>query len=121
MKMNKLIEDETLVLLPRLAREIGLNESIVLHRLYVHLQISTTIFFGGRNWFEQTYEGWKEVFPFWSISTIKRTFLSLRKKGFILIEQHGKHHYDRTNWYSICEGRLRNKLLRHDQVQDDVL
>ena len=68
MKMNKLIEDETLVLLPRLAREIGLNESIVLHRLYVHLQISTTIFFGGRELVSnKRMKDGKKLFPFFLV------------------------------------------------------
>lgn len=90
-----------------IAKEFGLNESIVLEELYVRIQ-QKGIPLNGKVWIECTYEKWQEVFPFWSISTIKRTFSSLKKQGLILMEQHGKHRYDRTNWYAFT-----NEGMRH--------
>ncbi|MBP1913988.1 hypothetical protein [Lederbergia galactosidilytica] len=85
-----------------LATTIGLNESIVLERLYKHVEKEGTPL-NGHVWMERTYEEWREDFPFWSIATIKRIFTSLKKQGLILIEQHGKHRYDRTNWYALAQ------------------
>lgn len=88
-----------------LAKTIGLNESIVLGTLYERVEKEGTPL-NGREWVERTYEEWQEDFPFWSIATIKRIFSSLKKQGLIVMEQHGKHHYDRTNWYAPSdEGR----------------
>ncbi len=120
MTNNKLIEDETLIILPELALEIGLNESIVLQQLSVELQKRSTIL-DGKRWFQQTYVEWQEVFPFWSASTIKRIFLSLQKQGLVLIEQHSKHRYDRTNWYAICEEKLQPLVPNKEEIINDVI
>ena len=120
MTNNKLIKDETLIILPELALEIGLNESIVLQQLSVELQKRSTIL-DGKRWFQQTYVEWQEVFPFWSASTIKRIFLSLQKQGLVLIEQHGKHRYDRTNWYAICEEKLQPLVPNKEEIINDVI
>ncbi len=85
-----------------LAQTIGLNESMVLEKLYEQVEKAGAPL-NGRMWIERTYETWQEDFPFWSIATIKRTFSSLKKQGLIRIEQHGKHRYDRTNWYALSE------------------
>lgn len=88
-----------------LAKTIGLNESIVLETLYERVEKEGTPL-NGRVWIERTYREWQEDFPFWSIATIKRIFSSLKKQGLIVMEQHGKHRYDRTNWYALSdEGR----------------
>ena len=105
--MMKNIENETMNFLPILALEIGLNESIALQQLYMRLQTSNTVM-DGKRWFQHTYVEWQEIFPFWSVSTIKKIFSSLQKKGIIIVEQHGKRRYDRTNWYTICEDTLQD-------------
>ncbi|GIN74228.1 hypothetical protein J14TS2_47030 [Bacillus sp. J14TS2] len=85
-----------------LAKTIGLNESIVLEKLNERVEKEGTPL-DGRVWIERTYEEWQEDFSFWSIATIKRTFASLKRQGLIQMEQHGKHRYDRTNWYTLSE------------------
>ncbi len=111
--MKKAFENGSLEIVPALALEIGLNESIVLQQLFIHVQKGSTIL-DGKQWLQKTYEEWQNIFPFWSISTIKRIFSSLQKKGMVLIEQHGKHQYNRTNWYAISEDALQIILLDED-------
>lgn len=93
---------EKIIFGKELAKTIGLNESIVVEKLYEHVEKAGTPL-NGQVWIERTYEDWQEDFPFWSITTIKRIFASLKKQGLILIEQHGKHCYDRTNWYALSK------------------
>ncbi len=93
---------EKIIFGKELAKTIGLNESIVVEKLYEHVKKAGTPL-NGQVWVERTYGVWQEDFPFWSITTIKRIFVSLKKQGLILIEQHGKHRYDRTNWYALSK------------------
>lgn len=103
--MTKVIGNGKLEFITELALEIGLNESIVLQQLFIGVQKSNTIL-GGNRWIKHTYDDWQKVFPFWSISTIKRALVSLQEKGYILVEQHGRQNYDRTNWYTVVEDQL---------------
>ncbi|WP_062107405.1 hypothetical protein [Bacillus niameyensis] len=99
---NQISHVEFLEISPELAVKIGLNESIILKQLTILID-TYGILMDGVHWVAITYNEWQEIFPFWSTSTIKRIFTSLEKMGLIKIEQHGKHRYDRTNWYCICE------------------
>lgn len=60
-----------------MAREIGLNESIVLNQLYYCQKKSK------HSWICSPYAEWKKQLCFWSNRTIQRVFLSLEKKGII--------------------------------------
>jgi uncharacterized phage protein (TIGR02220 family) len=55
----------------------------------------------GKNWVYNTYEDWQEQFPFWSISTIKRTFHSLEKLGIVVSDNWNTLKLDKTKWYTI--------------------
>jgi len=112
--MSKLLLDEKpLVILPQLARQIGLNEAIVLQQIHYwmqHPELGKT--HEGRKWIRNTYDQWAENFPF-SKSTTRRTLDSLRESGLVLVENLNQHAYDQTNWYTIDYDRLSN-LSRPD-------
>lgn len=99
--MSKLLINEyPLIILPSLATRIGLNESVVLQQ--VHFWISKEQNFkNGRYWVYNTYEEWAEQFPFWSESTVRRTFNKLEKDGLLISDNFNKLKIDRTKWYSI--------------------
>lgn len=110
-----LIPDYTLQILPDLAVEIGLNEAIVLQQVHYWLLPSRGVgkIVDGRRWVYNTYEKWKENFPFWSVPTIKRTISSLEKQG--LLESRSDlngHASDRTKWYTI---NYEHPVLQADQ------
>ncbi|MBS4198117.1 hypothetical protein KHA93_00395 [Bacillus sp. FJAT-49732] len=115
-RMNKI---DRLELSPNLAIKIGLNESIVFQQLAKCID-DNGILLDGERWVSMTYEQWQEIFPFWSTTTIKRIFTSLHKMGFIKIEQHGKHRYDRTNWYCICNTKKKEFFLKNEKNLENI-
>ncbi|MEJ9210095.1 DnaD domain protein [Bacillus smithii] len=99
--MSRLLLDEKpLIILPSLAEKVGLNEAIILQQLHYWLQQSTNIR-DGYKWVYNTYDDWKEQFPFWSKSTIRRTITRLENSGLIIVGNYNKLKIDNTKWYRI--------------------
>ena len=62
-------------------------------------------------WIYNTNEQWLEQFPFWSESTLKRTFTRLKQLGVLKVEQLNKSQRDMTNYYTInYESELLNEV-----------
>lgn len=103
--MSKLlIHDYPLMVSPRLAKAIGLNEAIVLQQVHYWLGASKT-FRDGKPWVYNTFDAWQqENFYFWSISTVKRTVASLEDRGLLVSRKFGKGKGDHTKWYTIDYG-----------------
>lgn len=102
---NLLIQEEPLLVLPRLAEAIGLNEAIVLQQIHYWVNKSDHIH-DGRKWVYNTYEGWQEQFKFWSTRTIRRTLNSLEKSELLVIGNFNKRGFDKTKWYTINYDKL---------------
>ena len=99
--MSKFILDEKpLIVLPSLAKAIGLNEAIILQQLHYWLQESNNIR-DGYKWVYNTYEDWQKQFPFWSKNTIIRAIKSLEKKGLVVVGNYNRMKIDNTKWYRI--------------------
>ena len=97
-----LISEQPLILLPTLAKVIGLNEAIVLQKLHELLnEIDATFEEEGYNWVRSNYEQWREHFPFWCERTIVGIFLRLEKAGVIISEQFDKGYWDHSKYYRI--------------------
>jgi hypothetical protein len=88
---------------PDLAKEIGLNESILLLQLEYWIRISTTDEREGRRWTYQSTRDIQAFFPFWSVATIQRAIQSLVKKKLIHVGNFNKYKYDKTRWFAINE------------------
>ena len=73
-------EANMLYVYPSLAMNIGFNEALVAHRLYC-LTYDSEKTIG--QWIMFSTKQWEEEFPFWSKSTIQRTFQSLKDGGII--------------------------------------
>jgi len=102
---NLLINEEPLQVLPGLAKAIGLNEAIILQQIHYWLKRSDKKH-EGRTWTYNSYPEWKKQFPFWSESSIKRTFQSLEQKGLLITGNFNRMAIDRTKWYTINYSRL---------------
>jgi hypothetical protein len=90
------------VISPDLAYSIGLAEAIVLQQVHYWLKETTSgMEHDGARWIYNTSEQWLEQFPFWSESTLKRTFTNLKKLGLLRIEQLNQSQRDMTNFYTI--------------------
>jgi len=99
--MKSLIDDYPLLVLPNLAKAIGLNEAIFLQQL--HYWLNTSIHtFEGQRWIYNTASAWAEQFPFWSEKTIRRTVNKLKEQNLIeTTPRFNKKNYDKTNWFTI--------------------
>ena len=91
-----LVPEPPLLVLPKLAAKIGLNEAIALNQLHFW-----TVRRKNREdgWIYNTLASWREQFPFWSEDTIKRTWASLKKQGLVDVQQ--RRGSDRTNSYRV--------------------
>lgn len=116
--MSKLLlDDEPLVILPKLAAAIGLNEAIILQQLHYWLEKSKNVRDGFR-WVYNTYEEWQKQFPFWSESTIKRTIKKLEGQHLIIVGKYNKLKIDNTKWYRI-DYEVLQKIENNTTGQND--
>lgn len=119
MKAHWLFTKHPIVIDDELACVIGINEAIVIQKLNYWLHSKSAKFIDGRMWIYNTYANWrKDSFPFFSISTIRRTFTNLEKQGLVLTGNFNRAGFDKTKWYSIDEERL-NELMSSASVQNE--
>jgi hypothetical protein len=113
---NLLLDEHPLLIMPKLATVIGLNESIVLQQIHYWTEInkkSGNNYKDGYYWTFNSAPNWNLQFPFWGIATIKRIFASLESKGLLVTSNYNKLKFDRTKWYRIDYNRL-------DALQNDL-
>ena|SRR5690625_145506 len=108
---NLLIDENPLIVLPSLAKKIGLNEAIILQQIHFWINKKKN-YRDGNYWVYNTYNGWSKQFPFWSVSTIRRSLKNLEKMGLIVTANYNKDLYDKTKWYSIDYDGLVNLTRR---------
>ncbi|CUK81649.1 conserved phage C-terminal domain-containing protein [Listeria monocytogenes] len=115
---NLLINDYPLQVLPALAREIGLNEAIVLQQIHYWLNKKQNLI-DGKYWTYGSAKKWQEEnFSFWSMNTVKRAFTSLKEQGLLITANYNKRKFDKTVWYSIDYERL--NLVSRRLVQSEL-
>ena len=110
-----LINEPPLQVLPSLAKEIGLNEAIMLQQMHYWLLKSSNEFTGVK-WFYKTLEEWQTEFPFWSAMTIRRTLGSLEKQKIIKIGNFNKKKFDKTKWFTIDYQRVNRRCVQNEQT-----
>lgn len=114
--MSRLLIDEPpLQVLPSLARELGLNEAIMLQQMHYWL-IKSSHEFEGVKWFYKTLEDWQIEFPFWSTMTIRRTLTNLEKQKVIRIGNFNKKKFDKTKWYTIEYQCVNRRCVQYEQT-----
>ncbi len=110
---SRLLYDERpLVLIPELARLLknepgfsGIDEALVLQQVHYWVVLNQR---ANRNeqdgffWTYNTFNQWAEQFSaLWSVSTLKRIFARLEKRGFLISGRFNKSNIDRTKWYRV--------------------
>ena len=119
--MSKLlIDDYPIQVLPKLAKEIGLNEAIVLQQMHYWLNMSKHDY-DGKKWIYNSYTKWVLQFPFWSESTVKRTIGSLEKQKLLHVGNYNKAGFDKTKWYSINYEELDKRVNRPSGQNDPTV
>lgn len=102
-----LINEPPLLVLPSLAKAIGLNDAIITQQLHYWLENPKAgVERDGFKWVFNTYDEWQENFPFWSTSTIKRTFLELEEKGVVISAQMDAKSRDMRKYYRLNYEKL---------------
>lgn len=109
MSNNFLFDQNPLVIQPKLAECIGLNEAIILQQMNYWLKKSDK-YFDGHVWIYNTYKTWNDQFPFFSISTIRRTISNLEKEKIVITGNYNKAGFDKTKWYTIDNDVLTAKI-----------
>lgn len=122
-----LFVERPLVVNPRLAVEIGLNEAIVLQQIKYWTERSE-FKKDASTWVFKTTEDWEEEFPFWSKPTIRRVLKSLEEKGLILTQKlHGhffKQSSNQTLWYALnlvtmpCDQNEQIEVTKRENASD---
>jgi hypothetical protein len=114
-----LINEPPLQVLPSLAVAVGLNEAIILQQMHFWLLRSTHVV-DGIPWVYNTYEEWREQFPFWSAITIQRAILALEGVGVVeSTTRFNRNPIDKSKWYTINHTRL-NELTSPATHQNDM-
>lgn len=102
-----LINENPLMVLPTLAKEIGLNEAIILQQIHYWLDARINQNFKeGKNWVYNSYSKWQEQFSFFSEITIRRSIKSLEKQGFLISKRFNLSSFNKTKWYTINYDKL---------------
>ena len=84
MENNRLIIPEyPLLISPGLANKLGLKEAIFLQQLHLYFTQKCHIIFNSKNWVCISCLEWQSQLPFWSLATIKRIIMKLKKRGII--------------------------------------
>ena len=86
---------------PALAKEIGLNESLILLQIEFWISISNNERDGKRWTYQSVRDMQEKSFSFWSISTINRAVNKLIDEGYIIEGNFNKIKYDKTRWFAL--------------------
>lgn len=120
---NLLLDEHPLLVMPRLATLIGLNEAIVLQQVHYWLKAKENDqqdYIDGHYWVYNTYKQWQKQFPFWHLNTIQRTFTSLEKNGLLISANYNNAGFDKTKWYTISYPALNNLAPSHQNGMLDT-
>lgn len=116
--MSKLLINESPILvLPTLAKKIGLNQALFIQQLHYWLADSKHTY-DGYQWVYNTYEDWHRQFPFWSTSTIRRIIGKLEREGLIVSGNYNRFKMDKTKWYRINYEYLESLMDEDTQLSD---
>lgn len=121
--MNLLINEPPLQVLPSLAKQIGLNDAIILQQMHYWI-IRSEHYHDGRRWIYNSVRAWVEQFPFWSAKTIQRTIDRLVDNEYVYEGNYNKLAMDQTKWYSINYEKLNacnDAFGQNDQMQLDKM
>lgn len=102
--MNKigsiLLDEQPLVVVPKLAQILGLNEAIILQQIHYWINKGNEIH-DGKSWVYNSVKEWQEQFCFMGEKTIRRVLDNLIEQGLLVKGNYNKRKFDRTTWYTI--------------------
>lgn len=93
-------------IIPSLAKEIGLNESIVLMQLAFWISNSKNVRENTYWTYNSLRDMQRDYFSYWGVETLRRTIKNLQKKGYILVRHFNKRKGDNTQWFALVPDKL---------------
>ena len=111
-----------LCILPKLAAEIGLNESLVLRQIIFWIKNSNNLR-DGEYWTFQSLRGMKKkAFDFWGVNTINRAVKKLEAHGLIKVtDEYNARKGDKTRWFTLIpEGIAKLSSVEIRAITDEV-
>ena len=118
-----LFDEQPILTNKALARELGLNEALVLQQINYWIEINKK---SGNNYHDGKYStynsirAWQEKdFDYLSVDTVKRTFSKLEKAGYLLVGNYNKDPRDKTKWYTINDNKLEELYLELNQRKQE--
>ena len=102
-----LLDERLLVLLPSLAKAVGVNGAVVIQQLHFYrADTHNGRVHDGERWILKSYDDWqRDDFPFWSAVTIRRIFRALEKRKLVISCQ-PEGRFSRRKYYRIDYGGL---------------
>ncbi len=99
---NLLINDYPLMVLPKLAARIGLEEAVFIQQIHWLCERSKNVF-DGKRWVYNTYEKWIEMFPFFENKhKIGRIVRKLEELGVLVTtDAYNDIPMDKKKWYRV--------------------
>ena len=112
--MRKIINESPLLLLPSLAKIVGLKEAIVLQQIHYWLNYSK-VEHKGKRWIYKSLEQWQsQDFHFWCIRTVQRIMKKLTKDGYIFVQKLDKNPFNHTYYYTINYDKINEVYSNSD-------
>ncbi|MDW7729707.1 MAG: hypothetical protein SCJ94_06830 [Bacillota bacterium] len=112
-----LLKEAPLLVLPTLARAIGLNEAIVLQQIHYWCEVAQKKRINckdGYHWVYNSVPQWQKQFPWWSVSTVKRILSGLKQNNLVIVSSsYNKYGPDRTQWYRPNQQELHKLLAKY--------
>ena len=121
-----LFDEHPIIANKTLAREIGLNEALVLQQINYWIEINKKTgnnYYEGRYWTYNSIRSWQENdFDYMSYETVKRTFIKLEKQGYLITGNFNKDPRDKTKWYTINDERLTDlyREIEHKKKENEL-
>ena len=118
-----LFDEQPILANKALARELGLNEALVMQQINYWIEInkrSGKNYHDGKYWTYNSIRAWQENdFDYMSVDTVKRTFTKLAKAGYLLVGNYNKDPRDKTKWYTINNDKLEELFFEMNQRKMD--
>lgn len=111
-----ILKDESPLVIQRtVATKLGLNAAIVLQQFHYFMRISE-LQADGETWIRRSLSDLREMFPFWSTSTIERTIRGLERDDFLISGSFNDDQTDRSKWFRINYERLNTAFGQNDGI-----
>ena len=106
-----------------IAQNYGIEEAIILENLYFWIsknKANDTNNYDGHYWTYNSINAFQELFPYMSVSKIRRIMEKLENEGLVITGNYNKIAYDRTKWYALTTKALSiydSSICQNEQIE----